>query len=76
MNTEGDALTDADMVGFTDYVGGKFGESEKLREQAKANTLEQFLGSPDLATVFMDTVIDSDTNFRTMSEQVLGSKKI
>lgn len=78
MNTlfEGDALTDADMVGFTDYVGGKFGESEKLREQAKANTLEQFLGSPDLATAFMDAVIDSDTNFRTMSEQVLGSKKI
>ena len=78
MNTlfEGDALTDADMVGFTDYVGGKFGESEKLREQAKANTLEQFLGSPDLATAFMDAVIDSDSNFRTMSEQVLGSKKI
>ena len=78
MNTlfEGDELTDADMVGFTGYVGGKFDESEKLREQAKANSLEQFLGSPDLSSAFMDAVIDSDTNFRTMSEQVLGSKKI
>ena len=70
---------DADMVGFTGftgYVGGKFDESEKLREQAKANSLEQFLGSPDLSTAFMDAVIDSDTNLRTMSEQVLGDKKI
>jgi type I restriction enzyme R subunit len=64
------------MVGFTGYVGGKFDESTVLREQAAANTLEQFLGSPDLASAFMDAVIDSDTNFRNMSEQVLGSKKI
>lgn len=78
MNTlfEGDELTDADMVGFTGYVGGKFDESETLREQAKANTLEQFLGSPDLSSTFMDAVIDSDANFRSMSDQVLGSKKI
>jgi type I restriction enzyme R subunit len=78
MNTlfEGDDLTDADMVGFTGYVGGKFDESTKLREQAAANTLEQFLASPDLGTAFMDAVIDSDTNFRNMSEQVLGSTKI
>jgi type I restriction enzyme R subunit len=78
MNTlfEGEELTDADMVGFTGYVGGKFDESTVLREQAAANTLEQFLGSPDLTSAFMDAVIDSDTNFRNMSEQVLGSKKI
>lgn len=78
MNTlfEGDELTDADMVGFTGYVGGKFDESTLLREQAKANTLEQFLGSPDLSAAFMDAVIDSDTNFRSMSEQVLGDSKI
>ncbi|CAN5290392.1 DEAD/DEAH box helicase family protein [soil metagenome] len=78
MNTlfEGDDLTNAAMVGFTGYVGGKFDESTLLREQAAANTLEQFLGSPDLASAFLDAVIDSDTNFRNMSEQVLGSKKI
>ncbi len=78
MNTlfEGEELTDADMVGFTGYVGGKFDESTVLREQAAANTLEQFLGSPDLSTAFMDAVVDSDTNFRNMSEQVLGSKTI
>ncbi len=57
-------------------VGGKFDESTKLREQAAANTLEQFLASPDLGTAFMDAVIDSDTNFRNMSEQVLGSTRI
>jgi type I restriction enzyme R subunit len=78
MNTlfEGDGLTDNDMVGFTGYVGGKFDESTTLRDQAKANTLEQFLGSPDLARAFQDAVIQSDENFSSMSEQVLGSKSI
>ncbi|MHC5796132.1 type I restriction endonuclease subunit R [Lacisediminihabitans sp. FW035] len=78
MNTlfEGDGLTDNDMVGFTGYVGGKFDESTTLREQAAANTLEQFLASPDLGETFQDAVIASDENFRSMSEQVLGSKKI
>jgi type I restriction enzyme R subunit len=78
MNTlfEGDGLTDSDMVGFTGYVGGKFDENERLRDQAKANSLEQFMGSPDLGSAFQDAVIDSDANFRSMSEQVLGSKSI
>ena len=78
MNTlfEGEELTDADMVGFSGYVGGKFNESTVLREQAKANTLEQFLGSPDLSSAFLDAVIDSDSNFRSMSEQVLGDAKV
>ncbi|TFB47261.1 type I restriction endonuclease subunit R [Cryobacterium tagatosivorans] len=78
MNTlfEGDALTENDLVGFTGYVGGKFAENSVLRGQAKANTLEQFLGSPDLTEAFQDAVIASDENFRSMSEQVLGSKKI
>ena len=78
MNTlfEGDGLTDSDTVGFTGYVGGKFDESATLREQAAANTLEQFLASPDLGEAFQDAVIASDENFRSMSEQVLGSKKI
>jgi type I restriction enzyme R subunit len=78
MNTlfEGDGLTDNDMVGFTGYVGGKFDENERLREQAKANSFEQFMGSPDLGNAFQEAVIDSDENFRSMSEQVLGSKPI
>lgn len=78
MNTlfEGDGLTDNDMIGFTGYLGGKFDESATLREQAAANTLEQFLSSPDLGGAFQDAVIASDENFRTMSEQVLGSKTI
>jgi len=38
--------------------------------------LEQFLVSPDLGEAFHDAVISSDDNFRTMSEQVLGSKQI
>lgn len=73
---EGDGLTDNDMVGFTGYVGGKFDENERLREQAKANSFDQFMGSPDLGSAFQEAVIDSDTNFRTMSEQVLGDKRI
>ena len=78
MNTlfEGDGLTDNDMVGFTGYVGGKFDENQLLREQAKANSFEQFMGSPDLGSAFQEAVIDSDTNFKSMSEQVLGSKAI
>jgi type I restriction enzyme R subunit len=78
MNTlfEGDGLTDNDMVGFTGYVGGKFDENDRLREQAKANTFEQFMGSPDLGDAFQEAVIESDENFRSMSEQVLGSKSI
>ena len=43
---------------------------------ATANTLEQFLVSPDLGEAFHDAVISSDDNIRTMSEQVLGSKQI
>lgn len=73
---EGDGLTDNDMVGFTGYVGGKFDENERLREQAKANSFEQFMGSPDLGSAFQEAVIESDENFRSMSEQVLGSKSI
>jgi type I restriction enzyme R subunit len=78
MNTlfEGDGLTDNDMVGFTGYVGGKFDENERLREQAKVNSFEQFMGSPDLGSAFQDAVIESDSNFKSMSEQVLGSKGI
>ena len=78
MNTlfEGDGLTDNDMLGFTGYVGGKFDESNTLREQAAANTLEQFLASPDLGEAFQDAVIASDDNFHIMSGQVLGSNKI
>jgi type I restriction enzyme R subunit len=78
MNTlfEGDGLTDNDMVGFTGYVGSKFDENDRLREQARANTFEQFMGSPDLGNAFQEAVIESDENFRSMSEQVLGSKSI
>ncbi|MCU1584346.1 MAG: restriction endonuclease subunit [Microbacteriaceae bacterium] len=78
MNTlfEGDGLTDNDMVGFTGYVGGKFDENVRLREQAQANSFEQFMGSPDLGEAFQEAVIESDENFRSMSEQVLGSKTI
>jgi len=78
MNTlfEGDGLTDNDMVGFTGYVGGKFDENERLREQARANSFEQFMGSPDLGSAFQEAVIGSNENFRSMSDQVLGSKSI
>ncbi|TQO18509.1 type I restriction enzyme R subunit [Rhodoglobus vestalii] len=78
MNTlfEGDGLTDNDMLGFTGYLGGKFDENNTLREQAKANSFEQFMGSPDLGAAFQNAVIESDTNFQSMSEQVLGSKNI
>ncbi|GAA2086717.1 DEAD/DEAH box helicase family protein [Pseudolysinimonas kribbensis] len=78
MNTlfEGDGLTDADMVGFSGYLGGKFDESSTLREQARVNTFEQFIASPDLSTAFLDAVIDSDANFSSMSAQVLGSAAV
>ncbi len=78
MNTlfEGDGLTDNDMVGFSGYVGGKLDDNERLREQALANSFEQFMGSPDLGNAFQEAVIDSDTNFRSMSEQVLGDRRI
>jgi len=78
MNTlfEGEGFSDADMLGYTGYIGGKFDESTKLRKQASANTFEQFMGSPDLSDTFMDAVIESDTNFSRMSEQLLGSPKM
>ena len=43
---------------------------------AAANTLEQTLASPDLGEAFQDAVIASDDNFRNMSKQALGNKKI
>lgn len=75
MNTlfEGDGLTDNDMIG---YLGGKIDENNTLRAQPDANTLKQFLDSPDLGAAFQDPVIASDENFRTTSEQILGSTSI
>ena len=78
MNTlfEGDGLTDNDLIGITGYLGGKLDENNTLREQADANSLEQFIASPDLGFAFQGVVIASDDNFRSMSEQILGSTGI
>ena len=68
---EGD-LSDADRVAFVDHVTGKLLENERLGEQARNNSKEQFrLGSFDRDLI--DTVMDGLEKYGSMASQVLGN---
>ena len=70
---EGD-LSDADRVAFVDHVTGKLLENERLGEQARSNTKEQFrLGSFERDLI--DTVMDGLEKYGSMASQVLGNEE-
>ncbi len=71
---EGD-VTDGDAVTYVDSViKGKLLESPMLRDQASANTKEQFSNSPTLQSELTGAIIDAMAAHQTMSTQALGSE--
>ncbi len=69
--SEGDKVTYVRAV-----IRGKLLESGTLRQQASANSKEQFGSSPDLGTALMDAIISALDAHQAMSSQALGSESI
>lgn len=72
---EGD-LTDGDKVAFVTGLETKLAESEKLREQAKANTKDQFANSPDLQEEGLNATIDLMEAHEKMGKQLLNDNSL
>ncbi len=70
---EGD-LTDADFLNFTNYVRAKLVENPVLRQQAQANSKEQFaLG--EFGAARTKALIATLGNHRAMAEQVFADER-
>ena len=72
----GDGLTEGDMVSFYEAAGRKMMESDVLRNQAAANTKEQFVHSPALPDELMNAIMDTMAVHQSMSRQALNSDAI
>ena len=72
---EGD-ITEGDAVAYHGVLEAKMLESETLREQAAANSKQQFGSSPDLGRELMNAIMDAMTAHQEMSKQALGSEGI
>ena len=51
-------------------------QSETLREQAAANSKEQFANSPDFGTELLDAIIGALDTHKAMSSQALNSPEV
>ena len=72
---EGD-ITDGDAVAYHEVLGAKMLESETLRQQAAANSKQQFSSSPDLGRELTNAIMDAMSAHQEMSRQALGSEGI
>jgi len=63
-------LTGGDSEGLVAYVSAKAREDEDIQKQAKANTVDQFLASPDLEHILLGALFASQGNFQTMSKEL------
>ena len=72
----GDGLTEGDLVSFQEAVERKMMESDVLRNQAAANTKEQFVHSPALPDELMNAIMDTMAVHQSMSRQALNSDAI
>ena len=72
----GGGLTEGDMVSFYEAAGRKMMESDVLRNQAAANTKEQFMHSPALPDELMNAIMDTMAVHQSMSRQALNSDAI
>jgi type I restriction enzyme, R subunit len=72
MNTlfDDEGLTNGDFEGFITYVAAKASEESKIQNQAKVNTLEQFLESPDLRPILLAALFAAQGNFQTMGAEL------
>ncbi|MBX7224139.1 MAG: DEAD/DEAH box helicase family protein [Blastocatellia bacterium] len=72
---EGD-VSDKDQLTYVQHsLMGKMVESEVLRQQALANTKEQFSSSPDLTQVLLNAIIDDFHVHESLSKQALQSEQ-
>ncbi|MFN9871924.1 MAG: type I restriction endonuclease subunit R [Cyanobacteriota bacterium] len=70
-------LSDTDKVTYVrSVIRGKLLESPTLRQQAAANSKEQFANSPDFGTALMDAIISALDAHQTMSSQALNSAEV
>jgi type I restriction enzyme R subunit len=65
-----EGLTNGDFEGFITYVAAKAREVSKIQDQAKANTLERFLESPDLRPILLAALFAATGNFHTMGKEL------
>ena len=69
-------VTDGDAVSYVETIQGKLMESQVLRDQAAANTKEQFMNSPSLGDELLNAIMDAMAANQTMSRQALNSEAI
>lgn len=65
-----EGLTGGDFEGFITYVAAKASEESKIQNQAKANSLEQFLESPDLRPILLAALFAAQGNFQAMGKEL------
>ena len=68
-----DDSTAGDTITYFNSLKGKLLESETLKGQAKANSEEQFSGSPSLRNELTTAMMDGIVAYHNMSKQALGS---
>jgi len=67
-------LTDSDKVIYVrSVIRSRLLQSETLRQQAAANSKEQFANSPDFGSELMDAIIGALDAHQTMSSQALNT---
>ena len=70
-------LTDDDKVIYVrSVIRGRLLQSETLRQQAAANSKEQFANSPDFGSELMDAIIGALDAHQSMSSQALNSADV
>jgi type I restriction enzyme R subunit len=70
-------LTDQDkLVYVNNVIKGKLLESERLQQQARNNTKEQFANSPDLKTELLNAIMGALDAHTAMSTQALNSEEV
>jgi len=57
-------------------IRGKLMESATLRQQAAANSKEQFANSPDFATELLEAIMGALDVHQAMSSQALNSSEV
>lgn len=69
--------TDGDqLVYVSQVILGKLCESETLKQQAKANSKEQFANSPDLRDAILNAIISAYDAHTSLSKQALNSESV
>jgi len=69
------SLTEADLVGMFDHVAAKMMENADLKQQATANTKDQFKQSPSLRKAGEDAAIAAMDSYQTMGQQLFSDRK-